>query len=105
MQIVHKNEGAKIDYVINDEHLTLGNEITINLAEYERDFPVHLDICSKDNGSLTLGLGEKYIAQIDIPHRQYIYPKPNDNEEEEPSKVALPFDIQKATLTLWGMED
>lgn len=105
MQIVHKNQGPKIDYVINDKQLYFKNEISLNLAEYEKDFSVHLDICLDENGSLTLGLGEKYVAQIDIPPRQYIYQRPNDNEEEEPSKVALPFDIEKATLTLWRMED
>lgn len=105
MQIVDKNQGTKIDYIINGQQLSFKNEMTLNLAEYEKDFPVHLDICLDENGSLTLGLGKKYVAQIDIPPRQYIYPKPNDNEEEEPSKVALPFDNKQAILTLWRMED
>ena len=105
MQTIHKNQGSKIDYIINDQELILGNELSLNLTQYEKDFPVHLDICSNKNGFLTLMLGEKYVAQIDIGPRQYIYPKPNDNEEEEPSKVALPFDISRVTLTLWRMED
>lgn len=102
---MHKNEGTKIDYTINCNQLTLGNELILNLAEYEKDFPVHLDICLNDEGLLVLGLGEKYIAQLDIAPRQYIYPKANDDEEEEPSKIALPFDIKQVTLTLWGMEE
>lgn len=105
MQVIHKNQGQKIDYIVNDNELILGNELSLNLTKYEENFSVHLDICSDKNGTLTLGLGEKYVAQIDIPPRRFVYPKPNDNEEEEPSKQSLPFDINEVILTLWRMED
>jgi hypothetical protein len=105
MRIISKNPGPKIDYIVNDGELTLGNKIKINLSQYEKDYAVHIDICTNENSALIVGIGEKYVAQVDISARKYTFPKPDNNEEAEPSKTALPFDMEQVTLTLWNMED
>jgi hypothetical protein len=46
-------------------------ELTINLAEYEQDYPVHIDISEDEQGKLVTGPGYRYLAEIDIPARTY----------------------------------
>jgi len=106
MIVVEKNEGAKVEYSTRTSNITLNDEITIDLAKYERDFPVHLDICRNEFDMLTFGLSEKYVAQIDIPAREYQMVE-NGTDEEGASKfdkVPVPFDMAKVTLTLWSVE-
>ena len=106
MIVVHKNEGAKINYNLTGNVLSFG-ELTLDLEGYERDFPVHLDICMSKFGFLTMGLSEKYVAQVNIPERQYTMVPDGVDEEGNPveTPVANPFDISHVTLTLWRLEE
>lgn len=106
MIILEKNAGQKIDYSIKVSKLTLNDEMTLDLSKCERDFDVHVDICINQFGMLTMGLSEKYVAQIDIPAREYTYQENGTDEEGNPKveKVAVPFDMARVTLTLWSME-
>lgn len=106
MIIIEKNEGPKIDYSTRTTKLTLNDEITIDLSKYERDFPVHIDICRNEFDMLTFGLSTRYVAQIDIPAREYQMVENGADEEGAPKydKVAVPFDMGKVTLTLWSVE-
>lgn len=106
MIVVEKNEGTKINYSVEDTKLTLRDEMTLDLEKYERDFPVHIDICKNKFGMLTFGLSEKYVAQIDIPAREYNEVQNGTDEEGNPKidKVPVPFDMNKTTLTLWSLE-
>ncbi len=100
MIIIEKNEGTKVDYSVNGTKINFAGEITLDLKKYERDFPVHLDICMDKFGFLTMGLAERYVAQIDIPERQYTM----QEGEEEPQPVPVDFSMDNVTLTLWGRE-
>ena len=111
MIVITKPEGATnvIEYeVSSSKSIDFDDgELVINLKKKERDDPVHLDICTDYTGGLIMGTGSAaraYVAQIDIPAREYI-----DVEDEESesgyTREAVPFDIDKCTLTLWELED
>lgn len=105
MIIIDKNEGAKITHSLRTTKLTLGDELTIDLSKYERDFAVHLDFCFNPFGMLTMGISERYAAQVDIPARSYSYLDNGVDDEGKPltTKVAVPLDTDKVTLTLWAV--
>ena len=104
MIIVEKNEGPKIAYEIDDvsdtkKKITFDDDLTINLAKREEDWPVHIDVCSDSKGDLVIGTaaGRAYVAEIDIPARSYT--EPEGEEVPEP----IPLDLDKVTLSLWAL--
>jgi len=102
MKVIEKNEGPKIAYEVTGTKITFGDgELTINVAKYQRDWPVHIDICSNRDEQLVIGTGEGlyYVAQLDIPATKYTEP---ENEEETPEP--LPIDMEDVVLTLWSLE-
>ncbi len=108
MQVIEKNIGPKVDYEASNTYLAFReSELLLDLAKYERDFLVHIDICENEFGMLTMGVSRKYVAQIDIPAREYeLIMDDADGEEGSPAEVPMPvpFDIDKVTLTLWATE-
>jgi len=110
MIIVEKNEGPKIDYEIQNtatkKKITFDDDLTINLIKREQDWPVHIDVCYDEDDNLVLGTaaGRRYVAELDIPAREYIYPEPVEGEEPEPP-TPVPLDLDKVTLSLWSLED
>lgn len=110
MNIIHKNEGIKIPYTVTGSKITFDDEVTYNLARYERDEAVHIDLCRDKRGNLVSGVipgtAERYVAQIDIPARKYSYVPNGVDEEGRPmeKKVAAPLDMESVTLTLWSVE-
>lgn len=100
MIIVEKNEGPKIEYEVTGKKICFDDDLTINLAKREEDWPVHIDICSDRDGDLVIGTaaGRAYVAEIDIPAREYT---PGEGEEDPPTPV--PLDMDKVTLTLWAI--
>lgn len=106
MEIKEIGTGAKIDYEIRDTKITFDDELMLNLAKYERDDPVHLDICKDAFGSLCMGLAENYVAQIDIPARSYDETENGEDDQGNLRMVreAKKFDMSNCTLTLWEVE-
>lgn len=129
MKIIEKNEGAKIPYEIKGDKIVFNDdELTLNLARYERDDANHIDICRDKCGNLVSGvipgIAETYVAQIDIPARAYEEREIEgaaaearaqaDSEEtggapggmmdrQTMEREAVPFDINKCVLTLWAL--
>lgn len=102
MKVIEKNEGPKIAYEVTGTKITFGDdELTINVAKYQRDWLVHIDICSNRDKQLVIGTGEGlyYVAQLDVQEIKYTEP---ENEEETPEP--LPIDMDEVTLTLWNLE-
>ena len=102
MIIVEKNEGPKIPYSVDGTRVTFNDDLTINLASREQDWPVHIDICFDEDRALVIGAaaGRAYVAEIDIPARQY-------TEEEidgEIQHTPVPLDMDTVTLSLWSIE-
>lgn len=102
MIIIEKNEGAKIPYSVNGAKVTFNDDLTINLASREQDWPVHIDICYDEDRALVIGAaaGRAYVAEIDIPARQYT----EEEVDGEPQRVPVPLDMDTVTLTLWSIE-
>lgn len=110
MNVIHKNEGAKIPYAVKGSKITFDDEVMVNLSKYERDEASHIDLCRDKVGNLVLGvvpgMAERYVAQIDIPARSYNYVPDGEDEDGNPKQkqVAVPLDMDNVTLTLWSME-
>lgn len=126
MKIIQKNEGTKIPYEVQGSKIVFNDdELSLNLARYERDDANHIDICRDKYGNLVSGVipgvAETYVAQIDIPPRAYaerviesVAEVQASNEEtgdapggimdrQTMEREAAPFDIDKCTLTLWAL--
>lgn len=110
IKVVEKIEGEHISYEVNKNKITFGDdELTINLAAKERDYPVMLDICKDKDEGLVIGTGgaaKEYVAQIEIPERQYdiVDGKEKENGEIQATRVPEEFDISRCTLYLWKVE-
>lgn len=102
MIVIEKNEGPKIPYSVDGTKITFNDDLTINLASREQDWPVHIDICFDGDKALVIGtaVGRAYVAQIDIPERQYV----EKEGEGEVQRVPVPLDMDAVTLTLWSIE-
>lgn len=102
MIIIEKNEGAKIPYSTNGTKISFDDDLTINLASREQDWPVHIDICYDEDHALVIGAaaGRAYVAEVDIPERQY-------TEEEidgEIQRTPVPLNMETVALSLWSIE-
>ncbi len=116
IHVVEINPGKKINYSIEGNKITFGDdELTLNLKARERDYETQFDVCIDRDGCLALGVSEKtirYAAQVTIPAREYIESHEevanDDISAENPTEtrmIPVDFDINKCTLTLWGMEE
>ena len=110
MIIVEKNEGPKIEYEVKDtatkKTICFDDDLTINLKKREQDWPVHIDVCYDEDGELVLGTaaGRRYVAELDIPERQYT----EEVDPEDPEQIIrepVPLDLDTVTLSLWSLED
>lgn len=106
MNIVEKNEGRKIEYEVNGAKVCFDDDLTINLAKRQEDYDVHIDICFDKDRNLVIGTaaGRAYVAEIDIPAREYIEPEPVEEGEEQEPPTPVPLDMDKVTLSLWAVE-
>lgn len=125
MIIIEKNSGKKIPYEVDGTKITFDDDLTINLAKREEDWPVGIDVCYDMNGALCIGAaaGRSYVAQIDIPARKYAQVTPeaksaptvNFYEEENGATYLgsemsqsvsepLPLDMDSVRLSLWSIE-
>ena len=102
MIIIDKNVGPKIPYEITGTKIIFDDDLMLNLAKRQDDEPVHIFICYNRTKDLVIGYehGWRYVAEIDIPAREYQEP-----ESEDESPVPLPLDMDEVTLTLWAIED
>ena len=126
MIVQEKNKGEKIPYTVKGSKITFDDELMVNVQRFERDDPAHIDICRDKMGNLVSGVipgvAETYVAQIDIPPRAYEVREIEgaaeeaqaDSEEaggapggmmdrQTTERVAIPFDVEKCTLTLWAL--
>lgn len=117
MKIVEKNEGRKITYNLDGTKLDFADgALTIDLARYQKDEPVIRDIMVDSEGYLVMGRGRYYVAQVEIPAKEYMEtetPAPVMEEGEEagsmnnmPSieRTPLPLDTDNVTLYLFAVD-
>lgn len=115
MEIVNQGTGNKIPYEVQGSIISFNSgELTLDLARHQRDFGRTLDICRDKFGGLTMGLGENYAVQIEIPAREYEYVQaegggaPAAENGEQPAEIAmvkqaLALDMNKVKLVLWDI--
>lgn len=110
MKVISANEGPKIPYDVRGNKITFDDEIMLNLEKKEADADVHIDISADDFGGLITGIGRDYVAQIDIPARDY----EEITESGESGggmgasgcrikRIPIPFSIDNVTLTLFAL--
>ena len=118
MIIVEKNEGAKIPYEVTGTKMCFDDDLTINLAKRQEDWPVHIDVCSDKDGALVIGAesGRYYVAQIDVPAKEYEEAEATaeaentdgeqaEGQQTETIRTAKPLKMDNVTLTLWALEN
>ena len=86
VKVIEKNAGEKIPFTESGYKLNFDDMLAIKCNKYQKDWPVHKDICMDADGDLTMGTGDGlfYVAEVDIPAKEY---------EEQ------------VTVTLWGLEN
>ena len=95
MITIEKNKGKKIDYEVIGNKITFGDdELTLNLAKYERDAEVQIDVCTDDFHILIAGPSKYFVANVIIPARSY-----------DEAGEAVPFSMENVTLVLWALID
>ena len=120
MNVVHLPETGKIfiQYDVLGKIISFNDsELMFDASKKERDYEVVIDICQDYTGGLVMGAGngEKYIAQLVIPAREYIetesdnpsYDADTAEGTESPTTTTrepVPFDIDNCELRLWEME-
>lgn len=112
MIVLEKNEGPKLPYEVSGTRLFLNDEIILNLAKYQRDWPVTMDVCLNQDDMLVIGAatGLYYAAQVYIPACEYEAVEElvtyDDDHMRSSSKqaVKLPLDMGKVELTLWAID-
>ncbi len=107
MEIIEMNEGKKIGYELEGTTLWIGDAIAVRLPKLQTDDLVTKDICADSDGNLVMGLGYNYVAQIEIPAKEYEYieGEPDAEGKATVNKVQKAFDITKVKLTLWSIEE
>lgn len=110
MKIVERNAGQKIDYELRGTRLSFADgELSIDLARYQQDDPVTRDIMVDSEGYLTNGRGRYYVAQVEIPAKEYEEIPVEDGESGDEmdggtERRALPLNTDDVTLYLFSIE-
>jgi hypothetical protein len=102
-----KNEGTYVQYELAGVRLSIrGGDLILDLSQSQRDYPVHLDISENASGRLVIGPSRRYVAELDIPAREYTVKKGEKDDMGFPmlARTAVPLDVNKVTLILWAME-
>ena len=108
MRVLHKNDGTYVDYSLSGAILSLrGGQLTLDLAELERDYTVYIDISEDAAGRLTLGVAHRYVAQLELPaHRSVVEKTGVADDFGFPvlRRVYMPINTDDVALTLWGVK-
>ncbi len=116
MKVIEVNQGKKIPYELNGNILSIDDSFMLNLSKYEKDDEVNIDICNTPFNMLVMGVipgfATEYVAQIQIPPREYKEIVAEDeegtttgvgNQTTNTIREAVPFDVNKCTLKLWAI--
>ena len=105
MNVVEKNQGTKIDYELKGYKLSFADdEITLRLDRYQRDADVTLDIMVDNEGFLVFGRGKAYVAQVEIPAKQYEEITEGEGDEQQTHYEPIPLDTDNVTLYLFSID-
>ena len=135
MNVIELNEGRKIEYELRGTKLDFADgTLTMNLAKYQRDYPVTKTITGDAEGNLLIDGSESrfYVAEVEIPAIEYedvevegeaenatataaVEGAEKTEEETTPAedaapkthieRKAKPLNTDDVTLRLWSIED
>jgi hypothetical protein len=104
MQVISIVAGSNLPtWSLNEKKKKLTVEgVVVDLEESVRDCQTIINI-TNDNGKAVLGLGGKngYIADIEIPPREYEFTETGTGTAKVSTKTPLPLDVATVTLKLW----
>lgn len=125
VKVIEKNAGEKIAFEQSGTHLIFGDdEIMLNAAKYQKDWPVEVDICRDKADNLTIGTasGLRYVAQVMIPAATYtetVIEEPEAPEadaegaeqtenggmnQQNVQRDKNPLNMGDVTVVLWSIE-
>ena len=125
VKVIEKNAGEKIAFEQSGTRLIFGDdEIMLNAAKYQKDWPVEVDICRDKADNLTIGTGSglRYVAQVMIPAATYTEtvieepeaPEADAEDTEQTENGGMnqqnvqrdknPLNIGDVTVVLWSIE-
>lgn len=110
MKVIHlpENGTSFIGYEVDGKTIDFDDgELSFRVDKKERDYEVVIDICQDYTGGLVMGAdaGDRYVAQLLIPEREYEDIENTENGEAVTERKAVPFSMDRCTLTLWEMEE
>lgn len=132
MKVIELNEGRKVEYELCGTKLDFADgTLTMNLAKYQRDYPVTKTITGDAEGNLLIDGSESrfYVAEVEIPAIEYedvevegeaenatateavedAAEETTPAEDAEPKthteRKAKPLNTDDVTLRLWSIED
>lgn len=135
MNVIELNEGRKVEYELRGTKLDFADgTLTMNLAKYQRDYPVTKTITGDAEGNLLIDGSESrfYVAEVEIPAIEYedvevegeaenatataaVEDAEKTEEETTPAEdtapkthiehKAKPLNTDDVTLRLWSIED
>lgn len=136
MNVIELNEGRKVEYELRGTKLDFADgTLTMNLAKYQRDYPVTKTITGDAEGNLLIDGSESrfYVAEVEIPAIEYedvevegeaenatATAAVEDAEKTEAAedttaedtahkthieRKAKPLNTDDVTLRLWSIED
>lgn len=135
MNVIELNEGRKVEYELRGTKLDFADgTLTMNLAKYQRDYPVTKTITGDAEGNLLIDGSESrfYVAEVEIPAIEYedvevegeaenatatAAVEDAEKTEEETTQAedtapkthierkAKPLNTDDVTLRLWSIED
>lgn len=125
VKVIEKNAGEKIAFEQSGTRLIFGDdEIMLNAAKYQKDWPVEVDICRDKADNLTIGTasGMRYVAQVMIPAATYtetVIEEPESPEadaegadqtenggmnQQNVQRDKNPLNMGDVTVVLWSIE-
>lgn len=125
VKVIEKNAGEKIAFEQSGTRLIFGDdEIMLNAAKYQKDWPVEVDICRDKADNLTIGTasGMRYVAQVTIPAATYtetVIEEPEAPEadaegadqtenggmnQQNVQRDKNPLNMGDVTVVLWSIE-
>lgn len=102
-----KAPGRYVPFRCEDTVITFADRLKIDLNEFAGRYPVSIDISLDKNGELITGVGDFYLAQIELPakKRRIRVGTPDDYGFCLLTESFEDLDMNEARLILWPYEE
>ncbi len=105
MIIEEVNQGTKINYTVTGRKINFADILIINLARYQRDWGVTIDVMVDSEGFLAVTTsGRRYVAELLLPPIEYEETETEVEGETVTERTPKPLDMDEVTLRLWSID-